>query len=117
MRAPVPANGPLYEYTLMPTHMRSRFAAEELRDIGLAEPFGFTKGCRTMKIAGRGWQGASGFQTQLFDLASDPKQERPLDLDTPGARAIEERMVAHMERLMRENEAPPEQWERLGLRR
>jgi hypothetical protein len=46
----------------------------------------------------------------LFDLQTDPKQEHPLD--DP---AIEEMMVKHMVRLMKENDAPSEQFERLGL--
>ncbi len=43
MRGPVdPAqNTPLCDYTLMPTHMRYRFAVEELQDIQLAAPFSF----------------------------------------------------------------------------
>ena len=56
MRGPArPDNEPLYEYTLMPTHMRSPFGPEELQDIELAEPFSFTKGCRVMKIEPRRW--------------------------------------------------------------
>jgi arylsulfatase A-like enzyme len=115
MRAPVPANRPLFEYTLMPTHMRSRFAPEALADLSLAEPFGFTKGCRTIKVPGRAWPGTGAFETLLFDLASDPAQDRPLDLRQPAAQAVERRMIAHLQRLMRENDAPAEQWERLGL--
>lgn len=39
MRAPVAeANGPLHEHTLMPTHMRSRFAVAELMSWEAAEP-------------------------------------------------------------------------------
>ena len=38
----------------------------------LAEPFGFTKGCRTLKIPGRAWPGTGTFETLLFDLASTP---------------------------------------------
>lgn len=36
-------NQPLFEYTLMPTHMRCMFSVVELQDIQLAEPFSFTK--------------------------------------------------------------------------
>ena len=43
-RAPGRKNEPCFEYTLMPTHMRSRFGVEELQDIQLAEPFAFTGG-------------------------------------------------------------------------
>lgn len=110
MRGPVPGNSPLYEYTLMPTHMRHTFGVEELQDIQLAGPFRFTKGCRTMKIAGRAWPNLDAFHTLLFDLAHDPRQEHPIQ-----DRAVEERMIAHLVRLMRENDAPPEQFERLGL--
>lgn len=113
MRAPAtPANAPLYEYTLMPAHMRHTFAMEELQDIQLAEPFSFTKGCRTMKIGGRtdGWRDMHRFGTLLFDLETDPQQEQPLhDPD------IEARMIALLVKLMKANDAPPEQFERLGL--
>ena len=111
MRAPVHAdNSPLYEYTLMPTHMRHRFTVEELQDITLAEPFSFTKGCRTMKIAGRSWATAHTFGTLLFDLENDPEQLHPIH-DS----AVEERMIRLMVQLMQQNDAPPEQYERLGL--
>ena len=77
----MPANQPLNEYTLMPTHMRHTFDVSELQDIQLAEPFSFTKGCRTMKIdAGRdGWRDVFRFGTLLFDVEKDPAQEHPLD--------------------------------------
>ena len=113
MRGPAkPQNQPLYEYTLMPTHMRHTFEVSELQDIGLAEPFNFTKGCRTMKIdAGRdGWRDIFRFGTMLFDLQQDPAQEHPIE--DP---AIEKRMKELLIKLMRDNDAPPEQFERLGL--
>jgi len=51
MRAPASeANEPLYEYTLMPTHMREAFSVDEFADMSLARPFAFMKGCQTMKI-------------------------------------------------------------------
>ncbi len=111
MRANItPDNKPLYEYTLMPTHMREAFSTEELADIQLQEPFRFTKGCRTMKIAGRSWRNAADFGTMLFDVQSDPQQEQALD--DPAA---EQMMTEHLKRLMRDNDAPVEQYERLGL--
>jgi hypothetical protein len=84
----------------------------ELQKIGLVEPFPFTKGCPTMQIAGRNWPGLSGpiFDTLLFDLQTDPQQARPIT--DP---AVEAQMIAHLVRLMRENDAPPEQYARLGL--
>ena len=113
MRGPANAkNEPLYEYTLMPTHMRHTFDVDELQDIQLAEPFEFTKGCRTMKIEARGgsWQNVYRFGTMLFDLVEDPKQEHPIEDPE-----IEARMVRLMVDLMKANDAPPEQFERLGL--
>jgi arylsulfatase A-like enzyme len=111
MRAPIkPENLPLYEYTLMPTHMRTRFGVEELQDIQLAEPFSFTQGCRTMKIPGRAWTNPHPFGTLLFDLENDPDQLNPI-VDE----AIERRMIGLLIRLMKQNEAPLEQYERLGL--
>jgi hypothetical protein len=113
MRAPVnPENRPLFEYTLMPTHMRHTFETKELQDIGLAEPFAFAKGCRTMKIGGRAWTNPHTFGTMLFDLEKDPAQEHPFRDD-----AIEARLCRQMAELMRANDAPPEQFERLGLDR
>ncbi len=113
MRAPVrPDNSPLYEYTLMPTHMRHIFDVRELQDIQLQEPFGFTKGCRTMKIAGRASSESHAFGTLLFDMLEDPHQEHPLQ--NP---AVEATMIDHLTRLMRQTEAPGEQYERLGLAR
>ena len=111
MRAPVrPDNAPLFEYTLMPTHMRNVFQPGELQDIQLAPPFSFTKGCRTMKIQGRTWINPHDFGSLLFDLESDPRQEHPLQ-----ASVVEERLIRELVRLMRDNDAPAEQFERLGL--
>ena len=118
MRAPVsPENGPLYNYTYMPAHMRGLFSIEEFNGVTLAEPFTFTKGCRVMKIPAKGNAAAPGdhrnahkFGTMLFDLENDPKQQNPLR-----DQAIEQRMIQQMVSLMRWNDAPPEQFERLGL--
>jgi arylsulfatase A-like enzyme len=113
MRGPaIPDNTPIYEYTLMPTHMRRTFEVEELHQIErLQEPFSFTKGCRTMKITGRPWTGdASRGKTVLYDMKSDPKQLNPIE-----DKAVEEKMCRHMVKLMKENDAPVEQFTRLGL--
>ena len=112
MRGPVDPsyNRPLYNYTLMPNHMKDRFGVDELQDIQLAEPFSFTKGSRTMKIASRQVFGAVPRYTMLFDLESDPGQEKPIDNV-----AEEARLSARMAELMQANNAPQEQFERLGL--
>lgn len=106
------ANQPLYEYTLMPTHMRWMFQPDELQEISLAEPFSFTKNIPLMKIpATRNWVNSAQFGTLLFDLQTDPRQEHPLQ-----DAGVEQRMLAHLVRRMQENETPPEQFERLGIK-
>ncbi len=51
MRGPAnPLNSPLYNYTLMPMHMRSFFSIDELKSIELAPPFTFTRGCKILKV-------------------------------------------------------------------
>ncbi len=112
MRAPAePANAPLEEYTLMPTHMRSRFGVDELRSWEPAEPFAFTKGLRTMRVptstmAGNPYQHG----TLLFDLEADPGQEHPMADDD-----VELRMLRLLARLMRDSEAPDSQFQRLAM--
>lgn len=105
-------NSPLYEYTLMPTHMRMRFNPAELQETEMVDAFSFMKGCRVMKIPARGWRTMNPFDfgTLLYDVADDPQQLQLLD--DP---AVEQQMVDHLLRLMRENDAPAEQYERLGL--
>jgi arylsulfatase A-like enzyme len=112
MRAPVrPDNRPLHNYTLMPTHMRKLFSLDELRTLELAGPFRFTKGAKVMKTAASAFMAdAHSFGTLLFDLEKDPGQRQPIQ-----DRNVEERMIRHTVRLMEENDAPPEQFERLGL--
>jgi arylsulfatase A-like enzyme len=111
MRAPAkPDNKPLYEYTLMPTHIRSHFGVDELKTAELTDPFSFTKGVRPLRFEARPWVNAHPFGTMLFDLQTDPGQEHPIDDPE-----IEMIMIQHLIRLMRANNAPPEQFERLGL--
>ncbi|MCA2226191.1 sulfatase [Nonomuraea aurantiaca] len=107
------ANGPLEEFTLMPTHMRARFSPQELKEWEPAEPFTFTKGVRTMRIpASPSWMNPWQHGTLLFDLHNDPAQEAPIADDD-----VELRMIELLRRLMVETDAPPSQFERLGLPR
>jgi arylsulfatase A-like enzyme len=105
-------NAPLYEHTLMPTHMRGRFTPEELADLQLAEPFPFTKGVRTVRVPGRSVINPAAFGTLLFDLAADPGQQAPLMDD-----AAELRMAGLLTDLLRATDAPDDQYQRLGLPR
>jgi arylsulfatase A-like enzyme len=113
MRASADAgNGPIEDFTLMPTHMRSRFRVEELEHWEPAEPFSFTKGLRTMRVDAEGGFRINSWQhgTLLWDLETDPAQESPI-LDDD----VELRMIALLLRLLRENDAPASVFERLGL--
>ena len=112
MRAAVSMdNAPVFEYTLMPTHMRSMFSVNELQKLELHNPFTFTKGCKLMRIpAMPDGTNSVNFGTLLFDLDSDPGQIH--EIDNP---ALEAGMAKEMVRLMRENDCPKEQYLRMGL--
>lgn len=112
MRAPADkSNAPLEEYTLMPTHMRARFSPKELAEWEPAEPFTFTRGLRTMRMPAMAtWSNPWRHGTLLFDLESDPGQLNPID-DTE----VELRMMRLLVEMMRDNDAPASQFERLGL--
>ncbi|WP_026405175.1 sulfatase [Actinomadura rifamycini] len=106
-------NGPLEEFTLMPTHMRARFSIGELKAWEPAEPFSFTKGVRTMRTsASQAFMNPWQHGTLLFDLERDPAQEDPIVDDE-----VELRMIELMRRLMIDNDAPPSQFERIGIPR
>jgi arylsulfatase A-like enzyme len=111
MRACVdPSNQPLLEHTLMPTHMRSRFTPAELAGAQLHPGFSFTKGMPLLRTTGQSVGRPYEFGTLLFDLERDPDQQEPLIDDV-----LELRMVSALVDLLRDNEAPPSQFERLGL--
>ncbi|MCU6707761.1 sulfatase [Paenibacillus sp. J5C_2022] len=112
MRAPVhPDNNPLNEYTLMPSHMKNMFTPAELRNIQLREPFTFTKDCMAMKIPVESpWFNPYQFGTKLFDLKKDPYQQYELQDAT-----IELRFIRILAELMTANDAPCEQFDRLGI--
>jgi arylsulfatase A-like enzyme len=115
MRGPASsANAPLFEYTLMPAHMRALFSVDELKGATLHEPLPFTKGLPVLRVPSRRppivGRSADVVETLLYDLRADAEQEHPLE-----NAAIEDRMIAHLVRLMHANHAPREQYERLGL--
>lgn len=111
MKTPLLEQREHFEYTLMPAHMDAMFGVNELQDITLAEPFSFTKGCRTMKIAARGSMNPPiNFGSKLFQLSQDPKQEHPLRDD-----AKEAQLANGMLALLNENDAPEEYYGYLGF--
>lgn len=104
----------LFNYTHMPTAMRGFLSLDSLRAMETAPPFSFTKGCPTMKlpvkVVAAGNADSAVEKTFLWDVQADPAQAVPLD-DAD----VEARMIAHLVRLMGDCDAPPEQYERLGL--
>ena len=112
MRAPVTQdNTPLNHYTLMPTHMRQPFSPQELRGAQLARPFSFTKDAPVLKVPGTAWNANFSRGSMLFDIQEDPGQQRPISDPK-----IEKMMIDMMVGLMKSNDCPPEQYERLGLK-
>ncbi len=103
-----------YDYTVMPTRMRNFIEREKLQQAELAPPFPFTKGCPLLKIPARGrlpgGEPLAPLETLLFDLAEDPRQQRPITDPE-----VERRMLKLMTRLMIESDAPPELYQRYSL--
>lgn len=113
MRDSIQSNRPLYDYTQMPTHMRSMFSVEEMKTMQYAPPFSFTKETPLMRIEGVGGfhiDSGKKFGTHLYDLAVDPKQEHPIE-----NHEVEEKMIRHMVSLMEASDAPEEQYIRMDL--
>ena len=115
MRSSVAGDEPLYNYTQMPTHMRSRFSVAEMKTMRPHHGFSFTKGTPVMGISAM--EDASGDtslkknpSTVLFDLLKDPGQTYPIN-----DQKTEVRMIQNMIELMKDNDAPREQYIRLGL--
>jgi len=92
--------------------MTNMFSVEELRTTKLVPPFTFTKGCPVNRIDSTPVHGvkAYNFGTLLFDLHNDPQQQHPIQDE-----AVEKRMIELLLRLMKESDAPREQYQRLGL--
>ena len=105
-----PDNQPLAEYTLMPTNMRGRFPVEALGQAELVPAFSFTKGVPVLKVPSLAPTNPAAFGTLLFDLQNDPEQEHPLH-----DAALELRMAELLVALMRQGDAPADQYLRLGL--
>lgn len=107
-------NEPLFNYTLMPTHMRSRFHPDELKNMTLAQPLSFSKETPVLKIpvktAHIPQDKHTYSKTNLFDLQSDYAQHKPID-----DKIIEQQMIDKLVKLLMENDAPSEQFQRLGL--
>ncbi len=109
----------LYQYTLMPTHMKEFFSVGELADATLVPPLPFSKGVPLLRVPatpkspvyfGHGPGGQKDTNTVLFDLRKDPRQLAPI-----ADPRVESRLMAEMTALMAAVDAPPESYQRLGL--
>ncbi|MFZ7946352.1 sulfatase [Neobacillus sp. 19] len=105
-------NQPLNSYTLMPVRLREFYSLQTLKNITLMAPFSFTKGIQTMKMKSESVYDVDfdAYRTMLFDIQADPAQSNSIHNSE-----IEKKMINHLINLMEENEAPEEQFERLGL--
>lgn len=114
-------NKPLFQYTLMPWHIQKPMQIPELQNAedALCRDFAFTGHIPVLKIPvderydrKRYYKYSThmGYGSLLFDRERDPKQEHPLQDE-----ALEQRLCGAMRQLMMENEAPEEQYVRLGL--
>lgn len=111
MRGPQnPDNQPLNNYVLMPTHMRRRFGANELKQASLSAPFNFTKGIPLLRVPGTGAHACSNLETMLFDLEKDPGEEAPYRDQN-----VEAVLLEDMRAILKANDAPKDQFVRLGL--
>ena len=102
----------LYDYTLMPTHMRNRFSVKEMQSAQFVEGFSFTKGMHVLRIPTpvKTVGGLNRGDELLFDLQEDPREEHPLNDET-----IKRRLKDAMIALLKENDAPREIFEAYDL--
>jgi Arylsulfatase A and related enzymes len=130
MKAPSEDNAPLYDYTLMPMHMRNLFTVNEMKDAKVVPDgrFEFTKGCPLWQVQKHSQKNdteereeakyldnnslvnAANFGDKLFDLKENPNQESEIN-DI----AIEVRMANMLQAAMKENDCPNEQFTRIGI--
>lgn len=112
MRAPNDANAPLFNYTHMPTHMNCMFSIEEMSKMEIHKGFSFTKGCPVMQIPSTVARKKRFFEftTKLFDIKNDPGQINSIE-----DKENEERLIFQMIDILKQSDAPPEQYERLEL--
>ncbi len=102
--------GPLWDYTLDPAYMNSRYPLEKLRTAEPVGPLSFSKGVPLMRYATNALHDITASRgTLLYDLQNDPAQEAPLN-----DAEVESRMTDHAKHIMAEINAPLEQYARVG---
>ena len=104
----------VYDYTLMPTHMRERFSAAELQQAKFVEPFSFTKGMHVLAVPTKPKYPAGDVlkpgEVLLFDLQEDPGEMHPIQDEK-----IIRRLKNALLELLKENDAPAEVYESYNL--
>lgn len=100
-----PRGKELFNYTLMPSDMKSSFPLEELQNLQLHPGFSFTKGCPVLRVPANPWADIdyNEYGDMLFDLKEDPQQMNPIN---------NSEIAQHMCRLLslelKRNDAPEE---------
>ena len=94
----------------MPTHMAGFFSAQELRSAELSHGFSFTRGLPLLKIETESYLQSYRQGDLLFDLENDPEEKNPIQ-----DKALEKQLKNAMVKLMKTEDAPAEQYRRLGL--
>jgi arylsulfatase A-like enzyme len=113
-----PFEADLFQYTLMPTHMRTFFERNEFNDAQVVPELSFTRGYPVWRLPIQRDAKANMVRryplleakTVLFDLQQDPDQRAPIDDPLQEAR-----IRAAIVRLLHENDAPSELFARYGL--
>ena len=110
----------LFEYTLMPTRMTSRFAIQELAAATLQPSFSFTKGVPVLRLDPKTDDNGVPVEVQgmnfadkqscLYDLHLDPAQSQPLD-DPQIIKRMQNYIIDNMISL----DAPAEAFQRFGF--
>lgn len=112
-------NGPLCQYTLMPSHIMKPMAPEEIRQASLYPGFEFNDYTPLLRIpvderydkkAYYRYSDHMKYGCLLFNRSEDPQQLHSIEDEK-----LEARYARRMTKLMMENEAPAEQYERLKL--
>ena len=111
IKANLPGNGPLYEYTMMPTNICGFFSAEQLARAEMTPGCRMTNSLPCMKIPAFSFYHAEKFGDRLYDLRVDPAEQHNI-LTDQNRGEWEERLA----RALQEADAPAEEYERLGIK-
>jgi arylsulfatase A-like enzyme len=108
----------IYQYTLMPTHMRSFFEQLEFREAEVVDDLAYARGFPVWRLRMRPEAKANmvgrypllDAHDALYDLEADPFQTRVVSDPV-----IAKRCLAAIARLLREHQAPAEVFKRFGV--